>query len=134
MKNVITLIGSTRHKEAIQEIAKILSKGGFSVFCSHVFSHSGDIVSEKELKNLHDVMFRNITISDVVIVVNHKYIGDSTLEEMRISKELGKSLIGVYDFSHLKKISFYRISKEHMEDIKRINKLLYSKQLKIKES
>lgn len=134
MKNVITLIGSTRHKEDIQEIAKMLSKGGFSVFCSHVFSHSGDIVSEKELKNLHDVMFRNITISDVVIVVNHKYIGDSTLEEMRISKEFGKSLIGVYDFSHFRKVSFFRISEEHMKDIERIINLLYSKQVEIKEN
>ena len=47
MKNVVTLIGSTKHKDAIQEIAKILSKGGFSVLCSHVFPHSSDIVSEK---------------------------------------------------------------------------------------
>lgn len=124
MKNVVTLIGSTKHKEDIQEIAKILSKGGFSVLCSHVFSHSGDIVSDKELKNLHDVMFRNMMISDVVLVVNYKYIGDSTLDEMRISSKLGKSLIGVYDFSHLRKLAYYRISEEHMEDIERIVKLL----------
>mgnify|MGYP004561687935 CR=1 FL=1 len=32
MKNVVTLIGSTKHKEDIQEIAKILSKGGFFCF------------------------------------------------------------------------------------------------------
>lgn len=125
MKNVVTLIGSTRHKEDIQEIAKILSKGGFSVLCSHVFSHSGDIVSGKELKNLHDVMYRNIMISDIVIVVNYKYIGDSTLNEMRISKELGKSLIGVYDFSYNRKLATYRISEEHKKDIERIIQLLY---------
>ena len=69
-------------------------------------------------------MFRNIMISDVVLVVNYKYIGDSTLDEMRISRKLGKSLIGVYDFSHLRKLAYYQISEEHIEDIEGIIKLL----------
>lgn len=69
-------------------------------------------------------MFRNIMISDVVLVVNYKYIGDSTLNEMRISKELGKSLIGVYDFSYCRKLASYRKCDEHMEDIERIIQLL----------
>ena len=40
MKNVVTLIGSTKHKEDIQDIAKSLSKGGgfFCIMFSCIFT------------------------------------------------------------------------------------------------
>lgn len=91
---IVCLIGSTRHKEAFERATLAESLAGNIVLSVACFQHADGIeLSDSELKTLHDLHRRKISMADEVLVINiDHYLGGSTLDEMEHAGMLGKEI------------------------------------------
>ena len=93
--NVITLCGSTKFKEAFEQVQKDLTLQGNIVISVGLFGHSGDnevwIEGTKEM--LDDMHKRKIDMANEIFVINKGgYIGSSTKSEIEYAKSTGKNI------------------------------------------
>ena len=82
---IVTLCGSGRFKEQIEQMNASLTLQGFIVLAPGVFltPHEQSITQEQKSR-LDDLHLRKIDISDTIFVVNPGgYIGESTMHEIR---------------------------------------------------
>ena len=93
-RNIITLCGSTRFKNEFLKLAKELTLRGNIVFYPILFSHSENKrYDEETLKMLSEIHKCKIEMSDEIFVINKDgYIGESTKEEIKYAKDLGKRI------------------------------------------
>jgi hypothetical protein len=80
---VITLCGSTKFKDEINEVNKELTLKGNVVISLGCFGHSGDKISDSEKIMLDEIHKQKIDMADEVFVINvGGYIGSSTRNEI----------------------------------------------------
>ena len=83
MLGVVTLCGSTKHKNLFYEVAKALTLQDWIVLMPHVFAHSGDSISDEEKEMLDKLHKQKIDMSDGIFVIcPDGYIGESTQSEI----------------------------------------------------
>ena len=97
---VITLCGSTRFKDAFEQVQKQLTLEGNIVISVGLFGHSGDNevwegMSEDTLTQtklmLDDMHKRKIDMADEIFVINvGGYVGSSTRSEIVYAQACGK--------------------------------------------
>lgn len=91
--NVITLCGSTKFKEDFMKVQKELTLQGNIVISVGCFSHSGDVITDKQKIMLDDMHKRKIDMSDEIFVINaNGYIGESTKSEIEYATKTGKRI------------------------------------------
>lgn len=94
MAMIITICGSTRFKEDIEQVRKQLTLSGHIVLGPEIYGHSGDIITDNQKRNLDILHKEKIHMSDSIYVVNKDgYIGESTRSEIEWAKWLGKQII-----------------------------------------
>ena len=91
---IITICGSTKFKDEIQQVAHDLTLQGHIVLAPCVYHHADEIELTTEekirLDNLHK---QKINMSDAIFVVNlNKYIGESTYGEIDWAERMGKKV------------------------------------------
>ena len=102
---IACLCGSVRFADLFAEADEYLTSQGFmvlqpGVWGKHKYFHSDDTDTEaqeykKELDELH---FRKIEISDVVYIINKDgYIGESTRSEIEHAKAMKKPVVYMFD-------------------------------------
>lgn len=98
---IITICGSTKFKDEMLNTAKELTLNGIIVLMPFVFAHCGDEITDEQKILLDRLHFDKIKMSDAIFVVNvNNYICESTKNEIKYAKKLGKIIIYlVYDES-----------------------------------
>lgn len=99
---VITLCGSTRFKDAFEDVNRRLTLAGNIVISVGFFGHSGDVavfenMDEQTMRDtkqmLDDMHQRKIDMADEIFVINvNGYIGESTKSEIAYAKAHGKTV------------------------------------------
>lgn len=89
---IITLLGSTKFKDAFEKEIRKLTLEGHVVLHPEIYSHSEGIsIDKKTEKILKDLHKEKIDMSDSVLVINvNGYVGENTLSEINYAKEKGK--------------------------------------------
>lgn len=91
MKDVVTICGSTRFREAMAMVNRDLTLQGKVVLAPGVFAHWGDSITEEQKTALDKLHLRKIDMAEEVVVVNvGGYIGDSTRAEVDYALSAGK--------------------------------------------
>lgn len=91
---VITICGSSKFKGAILGVTQRLTLQGHIVI-NHGFFHHQDMVpiTDKQKKDLDDLMFRKIDISDRIHVVNiNGYMGTTTVAAVEYARAKDKTV------------------------------------------
>jgi len=98
-RSIVTICGSSRFKDEIQEVVEECTIAGFTVFTLVCFDRSktdenGLNYSPNLKRNLIASHFHKISISDVIYVVDglvngKHYIGKHTQNEIDYAKEIG---------------------------------------------
>ena len=86
---VITICGSSQFKGAIMGVTQRLTLHG-NIVIHHGFFHHRDMVpiTDEQKKELDELMFRKIDISDAIHVVNvNGYIGSTTRAAIEYAKD-----------------------------------------------
>ena len=92
----VTVIGSTRFKDEIQEVQKKLSLAGYYVNGMFVFSHAdNENLTDKQMEKLIQFKEHQIINSDIVYVVNpgDGKIGELTSKEIEFAKQRDKIIL-----------------------------------------
>lgn len=91
---VITVCGSLKFKEIMQEEAEKLALNGYCVL-TPIFPFNKDLkVKKKYLDSFKKAHFKRIELSDAIYVVNKdSYIGDSTKLEIDYATKLNKEIM-----------------------------------------
>lgn len=91
---VITVCGSLKFKEIMQEEAEKLALNGYCVL-TPIFPFNKDLkVKKKQLDSFKKAHFKRIELSDAIYVVNKdSYIGDSTKLEIDYATILNKEIM-----------------------------------------
>jgi len=88
---VVTICGSTRFRTEMAEANRVLTLAGHIVLAPGVFAHDGDEITEEQKRELDDLHFAKIRMSDGVYIVNvGGYVGESTGREIEYARQLGK--------------------------------------------
>lgn len=91
---VVTLCGSTRFKDDFIKVQKDLTLKSCIVISVGLFSHSGDVITNKQKLMLDDMHKRKIDMADTVFVINRDgYIGESTKSEIEYAEKQGKTVV-----------------------------------------
>ena len=91
MNKIVTICGSMKFKDKMMEVAKELEIKNNYVVIQCIYSN--DKFSDEEQKNLADLHYNKIKISDAIYVINvNGYIGDSTKSEIEYAKKHGKKV------------------------------------------
>lgn len=90
----ITICGSMKYEKEMPAIAfKLETKHGYNVL-QCVYNLEKAELTRSDMDALREAHYKKIDISDAIYVVDIQgYIGDSTREEMRYAKEMGKEII-----------------------------------------
>lgn len=91
---VITICGSSKLKDAIMGATQRLTLKGYIVI-NHGFFHHRDMVpiTDEQKRDLDELMFRKIDISDAIHVVNiNSYMGTTTKRAVQYAKDHGKGI------------------------------------------
>ena len=92
MNKIVTICGSMKFKDKMMEIAKELEVKKKYVVIQCIYSN--DKFSDEEQKNLADLHYNKIKISDAIYVINvNGYIGNQTSKEIEYAKKLGKEVM-----------------------------------------
>ena len=92
MNKIVTICGSMRFKDKMMEISKELEIKNKYVVIQCIYSN--DKFSDEEQKNLADLHYNKIKISDAIYVINvNGYIGNQTSKEIEYAKKLGKEVM-----------------------------------------
>lgn len=95
---VITICGSTKFKNEMLNTAKELTLNGNIVLMPFVFTHCDDEITDEQRLLLYQLHFKKIEMSDAIFVVNvDNYIGESTKNEIKYAKKLGKIISYLVD-------------------------------------
>ena len=95
---IITICGSTKFKNEMLNVASELTLNGNIVLMTFVFAHCGDKITDRQKSLLVKLHFEKIQMSDAIYVVNiNNYIGESTRNEIKYAKKLGKIIIYLVD-------------------------------------
>ena len=95
---IITICGSTKFKNEMLNVASELTLKGNIVLMTFVFAHCGDKITDKQKSLLVKLHFEKIQMSDAIYVVNiNNYIGESTRNEIKYAKKLGKIIVYLED-------------------------------------
>jgi hypothetical protein len=91
---VITVCGSLKFKEIMQEEAEKLALNGYCVL-TPIFPFNKNLnINMKQLDSFKKAHFKRIELSDAIYVVNKdNYIGDSTKLEIDYATKLNKEII-----------------------------------------
>lgn len=103
MRRIITLCGSTKFKEAFEDIEKRLTLEGVIVLSVGFFEKiDGTELSNDQFKLLEELHKEKIRMSEAIFVINKNgYIGESTLKEIEYAQKLGKRVCKINcAFSH----------------------------------
>lgn len=91
---IICLCGSTTFKKEYEQMEKELALQGFVVITVSCYPGVDDdqrIIEKKEM--LDEIHFQKIEMSDEVFIINKGgYIGNSTINEIKYAKKLGKKV------------------------------------------
>lgn len=96
---IVCLCGSTRFYQEFQEAnfkltleGKIVLTVGFYPHASMEAHHQEDLgITEQQKEELDELHKRKIDLADEVFIINKgKYLGASTLSELRYAREMGK--------------------------------------------
>jgi nucleoside 2-deoxyribosyltransferase len=89
---IVTLCGSTRHKQEFEEANRTLTRQGVLVISVGVFGHADGITLTADDKAALDELHRRkIDLADEVLIVNpDARIGDSTRSEIQYAAAHGK--------------------------------------------
>lgn len=92
MTKIITLCGSTRFKNAFEEMERKLTLEGVIVLTVGFYEKiDGTVLSENQIELLNELHRKKIQMSDGIFVINKDgYIGTSTQSEIEFAKALGK--------------------------------------------
>lgn len=92
MTKIITLCGSTRFKNAFEEMERKLTLEGVIVLTVGFYEKiDGTVLSENQIELLNELHRKKIQMSDGIFVINKDgYIGLSTQSEIEFAKALGK--------------------------------------------
>lgn len=92
MTKIITLCGSTRFKNAFEEMERKLTLEGVIVLTVGFYEKiDGTVLSENQIELLNKLHRKKIQMSDGIFVINKDgYIGTSTQSEIEFAKALGK--------------------------------------------
>ncbi len=92
MNKIVTICGSMKFKDKMMEVAKELEIKNNYVVIQCIYSN--DKFSDEEQKNLADLHYNKIKISDAIYVINvNGYIGNQTSKEIEYAKKLGKEVM-----------------------------------------
>lgn len=95
---IITICGSTKFKNEMLNVASELTLNGNIVLMPFVFAHCGDKITDRQKSLLVKLHFEKIQMSDAIYVVNiNNYIGESTRNEIKYAKKLGKIIVYLED-------------------------------------
>ena len=95
---IITICGSTKFKNEMLNTAKELTLNGNIVLMPFVFTHCDDKITDEQKLLLDHLHFKKIKMSDAIFVVNvNNYIGESTKNEIKYAKKLGKIIVYLVD-------------------------------------
>lgn len=91
MTKIITLCGSTRFKNAFEEMERKLTLEGVIVLTVGFYEKiDGTVLSENQIDLLNELHRKKIQMSDGIFVINKEgYIGTSTQSEIEFAKALG---------------------------------------------
>ena len=91
---VITVCGSLKFKEIMQEEAEKLALNGYCVL-TPIFPFNKNLnINMKQLNKFKEAHFKRIELSDAIYVVNKdSYIGDSTKLEIDYATKLNKEIM-----------------------------------------
>ena len=138
---LICLCGSTKFKDEYEKITMEESLNGNIVLSVGCFAHHDDIRLSKGEKNILDKLhMEKIDMADEVFVINVKgYIGESTRNEIKYAKNIGKPIRfledpewygdGTYDIGEIDEKEL----KEFYDGLKESSDDLMSKKLEIKD-
>ena len=88
---IICICASTKFKDVVIQHAKEQTLMGNIVLCSHIFSHSGDEITEKEKELLDRLHLEKIDMCDEVLFLDvNGYIGDGGRKEIQYAELMGK--------------------------------------------
>ncbi len=114
---IITICGSTRFKDKILQVAKELTLEGYVVLLPLVFAHSGDEIRDYQKEELDFLHLRKIDLSsEVHVVMENGYIGESTTSEIKYATEKGLKIV-YHDF----KPSIYKLIHNQILKMKQKN-------------
>ena len=91
---IVCLCGSTKFKEEFEKITMEESLKGNVVLSVGCFDHHDEIrLSEGKKKKLGELHRKKIDMADEIVIINVKgYIGESTSNEIKYAKGLGKPI------------------------------------------
>jgi len=91
---IITIVGSSKFKDEILELAQTLTLEGNLVLFNPLFHHSNEIaVPTEKGEMLRHMDMQRIDLSSMIIVVNKDgYIGTDTRNEILYANTTGKSV------------------------------------------
>ncbi|MBI9013069.1 MAG: hypothetical protein JEZ08_12625 [Clostridiales bacterium] len=89
---IITLCGSARFRNEIDETQKSLALQGHQIF---TIENLNSVEITKEIESMLDVSHRKkIDVSDAIYVINvDGYIGESTSNEIKYARDKGKKVM-----------------------------------------
>lgn len=90
---ILTICGSSRFKDRMEEIARTATREGYMVLMPHLYGHKGDKVDD--IKDMLDDLHKaKIEKADLVYVVNPDgYVGESTAAEIEWARYLRKTIV-----------------------------------------
>ncbi|MBY0038667.1 hypothetical protein H7U08_19330 [Bacillus cereus] len=99
---IITLCGSTKFKEAFEEVNESLTLLGHIVLSVGVFVHSKELIVRPNQKKLLDKLHKKkIDLSDEIFVIDvNGYIGSSTRNEIEYAKRKNKKINYLSDINN----------------------------------
>jgi len=91
---IITLCGSTKFKEDFLKEAQRLTLEGHIILMPNVFGHADKVtLSYTQKMRLDELHKDKIMMSTAIFVINrNNYIGNSTQNEIRFAKTLGRHI------------------------------------------
>lgn len=90
---IVTLCGSTRFRDEFTAVNRDLTKQGVMVLAPGVFVHDGDVTTDEEKARLDVLHLQKIQLAHEVFIVNPGgYIGESTANEIRYARKLGRPI------------------------------------------
>jgi hypothetical protein len=106
-KEIVDLIGSTNDKNqtAFRFANVYFTLRGYVVLSPIIFKNEltllkqvySGVISEKEIdKTLYDLCSKKLKMSDIICIVDEKYIGESTLNRIKQALSMNKKIV-VYD-------------------------------------
>lgn len=106
---IVTLCGSYRFTSEFNMITEAFTRAGILTLIPALLNINFEnmpVLTENEIKKLHDIHYMKIDMSDAVIIINtgidkDEYIGDDTAREINYAGAKNKSIIYLSDFSEI---------------------------------